>query len=67
MGPYCNFCNQRCFVHLINAPAEAIEAYGTSSIIATCRAGQRFEKDRVGWCYADIEAWRKNQPAEAGR
>lgn len=55
MGPYCKFCNQRCFTHMpAGTPAEALKAYGTSTIIATCPAGQAFEKEKVGWCYIDI-------------
>ena len=57
MGPYCTFCANRCFVPLPMAtPPEALKAYGTATIIATCPAGQQFEKARVGWCYDDIQA-----------
>ena len=55
MGPYCRFCNQRCFVHFPNAtPQNILDAYGTSNIIATCSQGQAFEKKKVGFCYDDI-------------
>lgn len=55
MGPYCRYCNQRCFTHFPMAtPQIALDAYGSVSIIATCPAGQRFEKGRTGWCYDDI-------------
>lgn len=57
MGPYCNFCNHRCFTYLpADTPPAALAAYGTSTIIATCREGQRFEKQRLGWCYDDIQS-----------
>ena len=57
MGPYCNFCNNRCFVYLPNeTPKHIRKAYGTSTIIATCKAGQVFEKNKVGFCYGEIQA-----------
>jgi hypothetical protein len=57
MGPYCNFCNQRCFTHMpIATPKHILAAYGTSTIIATCPAGQQFERKKVGYCYDDISA-----------
>ena len=55
MGPYCQFCDNRCFVHFPNdTPKSILKAYGTVNIIATCPAGQAFEKKRVGYCYDDI-------------
>lgn len=57
MGPYCKFCCQRCFVYLpADTPTEIVKAYGTSTIVATCKAGQQFEKDSTGYCYDDILA-----------
>lgn len=57
MGPYCNFCGSRCFVHMpMDAPKEAVKAYGSSTILATCPSGQALEKRETGWCYADILA-----------
>ena len=56
MGPYCKFCGMRCFTHLpAETPKEIQDAYGTSTIVATCRAGQAFEKQEVGYCYDDIQ------------
>ena len=56
MGPYCNFCNRRCFVFFPDkTPKKILKAYGTSTIIATCPGGQAFEKKRVGYCYKDIQ------------
>ena len=50
MGPYCKFCDQRCFQHMpLETPQEALDAYGTSTIIATCRPGQEFELATTGW------------------
>ena len=55
MGPYCNFCGRRCFCHFPNeTPKHILDAYGTASIIATCRAGQEFERSKIGYCYDDI-------------
>ncbi len=57
MGPYCRFCNQRCFAFFPMAtPQAALDAYGPNvQIIATCAWGQEFEKSKTGWCYDDIE------------
>jgi hypothetical protein len=52
MGPYCNFCERRCFVPIPEGtPPEIRKAYGTSAIIATCAGGQKFEQETVGWSY----------------
>jgi hypothetical protein len=50
----------------MNAPPEAVAAYRTATIIATCPAGQQWEKERFGWCYDDIKAAVSptTQPAE---
>jgi hypothetical protein len=56
MGPYCRFCERRCFIPIpANAPAAALTAYGSSTIVATCPEGKRFEREQVGW---DIDAIR---------
>lgn len=56
MGPYCNFCGTRCFAYLPeNTPAHILRAYGTSTIIATCPGGQKFEREKIGYCYDDIQ------------
>lgn len=56
MGPYCKFCDNRCFVSITtDTPKEIQKAYGHYSIMATCAEGQRLEKNKVGYCYADIE------------
>ncbi len=57
MGPYCKFCDRRCFVHLPqDTPVEALEAYGRNTIVATCAPGQAFELERTGWNYNRIQA-----------
>ena len=66
MGPYCRFCGRRCFTHMpAETPQHVLLAYRKSygpgpldyvpiTIVATCAAGQRFEKERIGYCYEDI-------------
>ena len=50
MGPYCNFCQTRCFTHFPkNTPRHILKAYGTSTIIATCPAGQQLEQAKTGY------------------
>ena len=62
MGPYCKFCNNRCFVPFPEGtPQEVFDAYNASclsrsvSIIATCSKGQAYEKEKTGWCLDDIK------------
>lgn len=56
MGPYCSYCQNRCFVPFPKGtPDEAIKSYrSTVTIIATCQEGQQFEMERTGWCYNKI-------------
>ncbi len=55
MGPYCNFCNTRCFIPLQNLiPSYILKAYKNNNLAATCEKGQEFEKKRIGYCYNDI-------------
>lgn len=55
MGPYCQFCDHRCFVYMpTETPEHILRAYGGVEIIATCKRGQAFEKERHGYCYDDI-------------
>ncbi len=56
MGGYCRFCGERCFIPLPpTAPKAALFAYGRATIVATCPAGQAFERERVGWSYDLIQ------------
>jgi hypothetical protein len=71
MGPYCNFCDRRCFIPLpADTPAHIRAAYGGSGsmLVATCQSGQRFEREKVGYCLDDIrkatEAARLNSDLE---
>lgn len=60
MGPYCNFCNRRCFVPFPKGtPQEVFDVYNKHKgvpvhIIATCSKGQAYEKEKTGWCLDDI-------------
>jgi len=55
MGPYCEFCHTRCFVHFPkNTPQRVLEAYGAATIMATCKKGQEYEKEKTGYCYGDM-------------
>lgn len=61
MGPYCNFCNHRCFTYItsemwdIKQVREIYQRYPKNiDIIATCRAGQAAEKQSIGICYDEI-------------
>jgi len=56
MGPYCKFCQMRCFVPMPKGtPDYILTAYGSSTIVATCQHGQAFEKQKTGYCYDDIK------------
>jgi hypothetical protein len=53
MGPYCRFCDQRCFVPIpAETPEHILQAYGGagSMLVATCRRGQDFERKKTGYC-----------------
>lgn len=55
MGGYCKFCDRRCFTWFPeDTPQHILDAYGTSGIIATCSGGQKFEREKVGYCLDDI-------------
>jgi hypothetical protein len=57
VGPYCRFCDHRCFIHMpAGTPPHILAAYGTSTIIATCPRGKAFEKAKVGYSLDDIRA-----------
>lgn len=60
MGPYCRFCDHRCFTRMpTETPAHIVQAYvrrvGALPIIATCPQGQAHERETVGYCYDDIQ------------
>lgn len=55
MGPYCKFCDNRCFTYFPdNTPEYILAAYKTNTIVATCRGGQDFEMGRIGYSYDRI-------------
>lgn len=55
MGPYCHYCQSRCFVPIpADAPAAVRAAFGTATLMATCATGQAHDKQATGYCYADV-------------
>lgn len=57
MGPYCKFCDRRCFVPVpATAPAWVLQAYGRFSLAATCPRGKEFDREQVGACIDDCIA-----------
>lgn len=48
MGPYCNFCGHRCFVHRV-MPADSTWRPGEPVILATCPAGKAASRDLSGY------------------
>jgi hypothetical protein len=63
MGPYCDFCQLRCFVPFPdNTPLNILLVHGLyTSLIATCPEGQKFEKEKVGFCYDDIRVFNRRK------
>jgi hypothetical protein len=56
MGPYCKFCGQRCFVPVTYQwPEYAIRALRHITIVATCDAGQKLEKEKFGVCWNEVK------------
>jgi hypothetical protein len=54
MGPYCRFCDSRCFVPLTDqTPAFLVALYLPYGLMATCSAGKAFERQKLGACYDD--------------
>jgi hypothetical protein len=41
MGPYCKYCDRRCFV-------PRVLAGGRSMLLATCAAGMEWDRQKVG-------------------
>lgn len=46
MGPYCKFCDKRCFVP---NPEKA------GHLLATCRLGRVHDHQRLGYCWDEAE------------
>jgi hypothetical protein len=55
MGPYCNYCDKRCFVDNPKKPGW---------LLATCIKGQAHDKDVLGYCWRDIKEEREQEEAE---
>jgi len=47
MGPYCNFCGQRCFVHDPTSVGVGL--------LATCPKGQKLDKQKLGHCWDEVK------------
>jgi hypothetical protein len=45
MGPYCNYCDKRCFVD---------NTRKGGYLLATCPKGQEHDKKVLGYCYSEI-------------
>ena len=57
MGPECVYCGKRCFEPFPpETPVEIFEAFWPSGVMATCPAGQRWDKHVTGYCYDDAVA-----------
>lgn len=55
MGPYCQFCNHRCFVPNPRNGNPFHDAH-RATILATCARGQEHDKQALGYCWADASA-----------
>lgn len=59
MGPYCNYCDKRCFV-----PNPRCETSAT--ILATCPAGIAHDRRVLGYGWPDVRPDRANRVIEHG-
>lgn len=58
----CSICHTPCSVLIPDdLPEEMLARYGNYTVTATCAEGQRLEKEHLGICYADIQAWQAQQ------
>jgi hypothetical protein len=59
MGPYCKFCDNRCFVPVRLTDeqlAMALERQNfVVSILATCAKGREFDKEMLGFNIDDVK------------
>lgn len=49
MGPYCQFCDHRCFVP---------DPTRSGHLLATCLRGQEHDRRALGYCWADVRVGR---------
>jgi len=59
MGPYCKFCDERCFVPCpADAPGDVKEAFrdaaGGLALMATCPKGRAFDREKTGYSIDDV-------------
>lgn len=52
MGPYCNYCDKRCFVP---NPNHSDPFNGGATILATCLGGQKHDKRLLGYCWDEVK------------
>ncbi len=61
MGPYCKFCNQRCFVHTpkltpeVKVRALASKFGRVPDILATCSGGKKYDREVVGFDIDEVK------------
>lgn len=69
MGPYCQFCGQRCFLDPGTFAGQVPKAdwriwfAAGQPLLATCRPGKAFDRMRIGINADDVQAglWRKSK------
>lgn len=52
MGPYCRFCNQRCFVVRL-LPDDSHSRAGQYLAMATCPGGMAHDRERTGYTHRE--------------
>jgi len=61
MGPYCKYCDTRCFTPIPSVVFERMKKLNEEGaslgripdIMATCARGQQHDKEACGFCYDD--------------
>lgn len=64
MGPYCQYCDRRCFVLRV-LPADAKESAGKTILMATCAQGMEHSRATTG--HTHETAYNPQEPAHADR
>ena len=59
MGPYCKFCDRRCFVDpmiwgLLSTSQKRVLGDHGYPLLATCAAGQEHDRQKLGLDYSEI-------------
>jgi hypothetical protein len=66
MGPYCNYCDHRCFVRRelpADSPAKAAPRFAGEILMATCARGMAHDRRETGY---DHTTAIKPQPIDQG-